>query len=87
MSAKVSHTSYDFKNSILVPVIASFDSEGHILPLYVRINGESFKIHSAWLKPGFYPTSTFQCQIEDNGTIKPLILIYHQRESVWTMPK
>ena len=87
MSATVFRTSYDFYNVTLVPVIASFDSEGHIMPLYVRINGESFKIRSAWLKPSFHSTSIFQCQIEDNGTIKPLILTYHHRENVWTISK
>lgn len=87
MSPIVSYTSYDFNNATLVPVIASFDSEGHIMPLYVRINGESFKIRSAWQKPSFGSTSVFQCQIEDNGTIKPLLLTFHQRENVWAMSK
>ena len=33
----VSYTSYDYKSMKVVPVIASFDTEGHIKPLYVRI--------------------------------------------------
>lgn len=87
MSMIVSNNSYDFNNQILVPVIASFDSEGRIKPLYLRINEESLKIRSSWPKPAFSNTSTFQCQVEDNGVIKPLILTYYHQESVWTIPR
>ena len=37
MPAQVSYTSYDYAPVEIIPVIASFDSEGHIRPLYVRI--------------------------------------------------
>lgn len=82
----VSYNSYDFSDTILVPVIASFDSEGYISPLYVRINGISMKIHSFWLKPTF-SNPVFQCQVIDNDVLKPIILTYHPTENVWTIPK
>lgn len=85
MPTTISRTTYD--NSIVVPVIASFDNDGHILPLYVRIDGEPYKIRSAWLKPSFSSCFIFHCQIEDAGVIKHLMLTYHQQESVWTIPK
>ena len=71
----------------IVSVIASFDCDGHIKPLYVRIGEESFKVHSSWLKPSFLNTFTFQCQIIDGDMLKPLVLSYHVNESVWSIPK
>lgn len=37
----------------VIPVIASFDAEGRVKPLYVRIGELSLKVHSSWLKPSF----------------------------------
>lgn len=42
----ISFNSYDYERVKCVPVIASFDSDGHIMPLYVRINGQPFKVES-----------------------------------------
>ena len=88
MSGYVSNTSYDFSNNItIVSVIASFDTDGHVKPLYVRINEESLKIHSSWLKPSFKNLMEFQCKVIDNDCLKPLLLTYHKIENVWTIPK
>lgn len=86
MPHKVSQTSYDHSNVIIVPVIASFDTRGHMRPLYVRIHNNSFKIHSSWLKSSL-SCSVFQCQIIDDNAIRPLVLTYHPLENVWTMPE
>lgn len=85
--SKTTKATFEFYNSDLVSVIASFDTEGHIRPLYVRIGEESYKVHSSWLKPSFDLQSTFQCQVMDGQQLKPLVLTYHQRESVWTIYK
>ena len=77
---------FDHQPHTIVPVIASFDSEGHIRPLYVRIKGESYKVHSSWLKPSFSMVLSFNCQVIDQGTLKPLTLEYYQRESTWIIP-
>lgn len=87
MSAFVSYTSYDYAPVSIVPVIASFDSEGHIKPLYVRICGEPYKIHSSWLKQSFADIFEFHCKVMDDDCLKPLVLTYHTRENVWTIPK
>lgn len=87
MSGKVSYTSYDCKNNTLVSVIASFDTEGYIRPLYVRIGNESLKIHSSWIKPSFSESMEYSCKVIDEGVLKPLILTYHKRENVWTIPR
>ncbi len=85
MPAHVSYTSYDHSNTIIVPVIASFDTKGHICPLYVRIKGCSFKIQSSWLQSSL-SCSVFQCGILDGKAVKPLALTYHPAEKVWTIP-
>lgn len=54
MASIISQNSYDCSGLIKVPVIASFDAEGHIKPLYVRIGEESLKIHSSWKKPATF---------------------------------
>ena len=73
--------------SNMIPVIASFDSDGHIKPLYVRINGEAFKVHSSWIKPSFQGTIEFECKVIDREYLKPLNLTYHKQDCVWTIPK
>lgn len=87
MTSVTSHTSYDFKPHTIVPVIASFNSEGHVKPLYVRIGGLSLKVHSSWLKPSFGNILEFHCMVIDDNCLKPLILSYHQMESVWIIPR
>lgn len=84
MGATVSYNSYDISGEAIVPVIASFDASGNIIPLYVRINGESFRILSSTLVCSLGLIS-FNCQVENYGVAKPLTLTYHPRESVWTM--
>lgn len=87
MSCQVSRTSYDHDSCCITPVIASFDSDGHIKPLYVRIGENAFKIHSSWLKPSYPGIMIYHCKVIDGDCLKPLTLTYHQRESVWTIPK
>lgn len=86
MPAKVSFTTYDTDHTQIVTAIASFDSQGHVLPLYIGINGNSYKVHSAWMKPAFKGHLEFNCQIIDDGCLKPVVLSYHKTEDVWTIP-
>lgn len=86
MASIVSYHSHDYKPTDLTPVIASFDTEGHICPLYVRIHGESFKIDSFWVKYAFAHTIEFHCKIQDHGFLRPLVLTYYQSEGVWGIP-
>lgn len=87
MGAHVSYTSFDCKPVDTVPVIASFDSEGHITPLYVRINGESYKIASHWIRSTFTNVIEFKCKVIDGDYLKPLLLTYYPHMAVWTIPK
>lgn len=87
MDTTVSYTSYDFKPGSIVPVIASFDSEGHVKPLYVRIGELSLKVQSSWMVPSFPNVLEFRCKVIDGEQLKLIILEYHQRECVWIIPR
>lgn len=87
MPSITSYSSFDIEPNMVVPVIASFDSEGHVKPLYVRIGDLSLKVESSWLKPSFMNCMEFHCRVIDGGCLKPLILTYHQRESTWVIPR
>lgn len=76
-----------YANHIVLPVIASFDTKGNVHPLYVRINGEAYKVCTSWEKPSFAFTSVFQCQIADHGVLKTLMLTYHHKDRIWLMEK
>lgn len=80
----ISHSFMDCTSSIIVPVIASFDSNGKIKPLYVRIHGASYKIDSSVMYSSFINTIDFNCKVIDGDSIKPLMLTFHRREGVWS---
>lgn len=87
MNGQISYTSYDYTPMDIIPVIASFDSDGHIKPLFVRINGESYKVHSSWVRKGFTGSTEFNCKIIDRDYLKPIVITYHRAEGVWTIPR
>lgn len=86
MSGTVSYTNFDFNAVVIVPVIASFDSEGRISPLYLRIHGEPYKIESFWKKSRYANTTEFNCRIIDHGQIKPVKLTFYAEMGIWTIP-
>lgn len=71
----------------MVPVIASFDTDGNILPLYVRIHGEGLKIHSSRVHRVFSNIIEFHCKVIDYNYLKPLILSYYIAENIWVIPR
>jgi len=71
----------------LIPVIASYDGEGHIKPLYARINDEKYQVASCWLRSNSLNNLDYHCKlIKDNQTYM-IVMTYHIRECVWTIPK
>lgn len=86
MPVLISYSSYDSSSMDIVSVIASFDCSGNVKPIYVRINGENFKIVSAIYKPST-TLQEYKCQIIDNDILKPVTLTYHPRNYIWTLPK
>ncbi len=87
MTSQISYTSFDAFPHKLVPVIASFDTQGHICPLYVRIDGVRLKIASYWEKNHFRNITEFVCQVESNGTLRPILLSYYHDTQNWVIHK
>ena len=87
MTAKISYTTFDCDHRKIVTAIATFDTQGHVKPVYIGIDGVSYKVHSAWMQPSFKNHLTFHCEIIDGDRIKPIDLSYHKTEDVWSIPK
>ena len=86
MSQILSYTSYDHLNLQMIPVIASFNCEGKIKPLYVGINGEQFKVESYWIRSCFTNQMEFHCKLIVNDKLCPIIITYYIKECLWTIP-
>ena len=71
----------------IISVIASFDTDGQIRPLYIRIGDDSLKVISSWEKPDYARRRTFQCKVIDQNIAKPARLTYYEDESVWVVHK
>ena len=81
--------SYDLRDCThlkIVPVISSFDREGNISPLYVRIDGESLKIYNAYQVDSPYKLLHFKCEVMIFDCVRPLDLMYHVNEHTWSIP-
>ena len=80
--------SYNGNPVELVSVIASYDTEGRMKPLYVRINDERYKIESCWIKPSICgDILDYNCTLVRDDRIYKVIMTYHIRETTWTIPK
>lgn len=86
MSQILSQNSHDYLQMQTVPVIASFNDEGQIKPLYVGINGERYKVQSYWVRRSFSNQIEFQCKLIVGDTLKIIIITYYLNECVWTIP-
>ncbi|MCR4895943.1 MAG: hypothetical protein K5891_04100 [Lachnospiraceae bacterium] len=87
MAGFPSYTSFDYKPVTPVPVIASFDSQGHVAPLYVRMEGTPLKVDTYWVKSSFAHVTVFSCQVQRGKHLIPLLLSYYQQEGVWVIPE
>ncbi len=87
MSARiVSLNSHDYEPVTIIPVIASFNDEGQIKPLYVGIDGERYKVASYWVRRSFSNQIEFSCKLIVHDSLRPLIITYFMNECIWTIP-
>lgn len=86
MSQILSFNSHDYLPMQIVPVIASFNDEGQIKPLYVGINGERYKVDSYWVRRSFSNQIEFHCKLIIENMLKPIIMTYYLNECIWTIP-
>ena len=71
---------------IFIPVIASFNEDGQIKPLYIGIEGERYKVESYWVRRSFANQIEFHCKIIYDYSYKNLIITYFMNECLWTIP-
>ena len=64
MSAYVLHGLNECRHLQVVPVISSFDCDGNIFPLYVRIDGQSLKIYNARRVDSTIRIINFNCEVK-----------------------
>ena len=86
MSQILSFNSHDYLPMQIVPVIASFNDEGQIKPLYVGINGERYKVDYYWIRRIFSNQIEFHCKLIIENMLKPIIMTYYLNECIWTIP-
>lgn len=82
----VSYTSFDHKATSIVPVIASFDAQGHIKPLYVRLGRVSYQVCDYFVSSKYSGITEFRCTVADGDFKRPLLLSYYSAEGMWTVP-
>ena len=60
MSQILSYNSHDYLAMQIVHVIAAFNDDGKIKPLYIGLNGERYKVISYWVRRSFKNQIEFQ---------------------------
>lgn len=86
MGANVSRNSFDYKECVKVPVIAGFDKDGTIMPIYVKIDGKKYKVEDYRARVKFAGITEYRCNVSFGERLMPLELSYYSNESVWTIP-
>lgn len=87
MAQIISHNSHDYTPVRIIPVIASFNEDGQIKPLYVGIDGERYKIHSYWIRRSFSNQIEFSCKLIWGETLQTIVITYYMNECIWTIPE
>ena len=87
MSTYVSHGLKECHYLQVVPVISSFDCDGNIFPLYVRIDGQSLKVYNARRVDSTIQIIHFNCEVMDYDLVKSIKLSYHIGDLVWSTPR
>ena len=87
MAATVSTGLKDCPHLKVVPVIATYDGNGNILPLYVRIGEETFKIYNAYVSESTYRILTFKGEVMVQDSVRPIKLSYFMNDLIWCIPK
>jgi len=69
----------------IVPVIATYDTEGNLKPIYVRLNGTEYKVDTYLVKSSIENDMDFHCTLKKNDDNFRIILTYHLKETVWSV--
>ena len=86
MAQIVSLNSHDYMPVDIIPVIAAFNEQGQIKPLYVGIDGKRYKVESYWVRRSFSNQIEFSCKLLWGETLQTIIITYYMNECIWTVP-
>lgn len=69
----------------LVSVIASYDCDRNIRPLYLRIGNDALKIHNSVIIEDTSTLLTFRCEVMNGDIVKIVNLTYFSNERLWAL--
>lgn len=85
---KQSDAMKDNSGLIPVPVIASFSSNGKMIPLYFSVEGIKIKIDRIiWAQEGLSMGSHYRCRICTGEIAEEIDLLYYKNSNVWALKK
>lgn len=77
----------DLQNQTIIKVIASFNKEGDMIPLYFDIDGISIKIDNIKTHDNAVWGSRYRCQITLIDHVETVELYYYNVRKIWTLRK
>lgn len=83
--AKILNNLKECEHLHIVSVIASFDCDRNIRPLYFRVGNDALKIYNSVIIEDTGTLLTFRCEFEDCGYVKVIKLTYFKNERLWAM--
>lgn len=73
---------------IPVPVIASFNKRGDMIPLYFSYEGLRLKVDNIkWKDSQMILQEKFCCEVTLMDRVQEVILHYHRKYDIWTMER
>lgn len=75
-------------NLVIVPVIASFNKEGNMIPIYFSVEGIKIKIDRIiWAKEKLAWGSHYKCRICVSDVAEEIELMYYKSRNMWTLKR
>lgn len=76
----------NLENQTIVPVIASFNENGKMIPLYFATNGIRIKINNIkWISKEMTWGMQFRCEITVQDRTETVDLCYYNSHKIWTL--
>lgn len=75
-------------NIVPVPVIASFNNKGEMIPLYFSVEGLRIKIdHLLYAEKKAMDKIVYRCEVTFSDRVQQITLNYHKCAGIWTLNK
>lgn len=75
-------------NLLPVPVVATFNKEGKMIPLYFAVEGIRIKVdHVRWTKSMPLLGELFGCEVTVTDAVQQVELCWHKNYNIWTLKR